>query len=316
MPFIKPRTSRVALATILLSSACSKTHPMFVKILYLDNWTPLSLYFINLLFIVIFLSIYEFIRGDFHKRYSIKRGDVLGIFLTTLTGGIISPLCFLFGLQMVLASEAILLTSISPLFIVIFSVLLLKEHFTKRMIFGGAFLLSSTVVLIWNDIFNASMSVGVPIILVGAIAGSLTTIFHKKFVSGNHLDFLVFIRSLTNLVIVSAILWFVEPEAFAMIKEPPSIWMILGLSVISFIVPYILYYRAIRNVQSLDAGIVLTAGPVIGLLMANAFLKEQIQPDQLVSVLLVGIGITLINVPLTKRRIMPWRLMTIGPLRR
>ena len=306
----------MALAGILLASACSKTNPIFSKVLFEDGWTPLSMYFLTLLFVTIVLALHEFMHTDIGDRWEIDASDLRGIALTTFTGGVAAPLFFLSGLQFVQASEAIVINTLSPLFIVLFAVLMLGERFTKQTIMGACFLVAGSVVLVWQDLLQLQIHYGVLFLVAGAMSGALTTIFHKKYVTHRHLDSLVLIRTLVSLIVVGVVMTITEPESFILLQSPPSIWIVLGLSVIAFIIPYFLYFRSIRYVRSGDAAIVLMFGPVIGVLMAHVFLGEQIETQHLLSLGLVAIGIFLINVPLTKWRIMPWRLMSIGPLRR
>jgi len=310
------RPNKLALAGILLSLVCSETNPIFSKILFAEGWTPLGMYFLSMLFVCIFLAVHEFMIFENGGKWKIDCRDIWGIVLTTLTGGILAPLLFLYGLKLVLASEAVLITSLSPLFIVIFAVLLLKESFTPNLIIGAVFLLAGIIVLLWNDILHSSLSMGVPFLIGSSIIGALTTTFHKKFVKHRHLDSIVLIRALAGLVVVGIAILLVEPNTFSMLKNPPSVWMILGLSVVSFIFPYFLYYRALAKISTLDAGLVVAASPGIGVLMASAFLGEQITSMQFISLGLMAFGILFINVPLTKLRIMPSRPMEMGPLRR
>jgi len=66
----------------------------------------------------------------------------------------------------------------------------------------------------------------------------------------------------------------------------------------------------------MEAGLLAGTGPIIGVLMAVAFLGETITVTQMISIGLIFFGILNINVPLTRWRIVPSRLMEIGPLRK
>lgn len=310
------KTNRLALSGILLAVILSKTNPIFSKKLFEEEWTPLGMYFLALLVMAIVLALHEFMLLETGEKWEMDRKDIKGTILTTLTGGILAPILFLNGLRFVQASEAVLITSLLPLFIVIFAVLFLKERFNRNMFVGALFLLSGTLVLLWKDIFQAELSIGVPLLIFSSLSSALTTTLHKKFVRHRHLDSVVLVRTCLSLVIIGIIIAITEPETFHMLREPPSIWLILGLSVMSFLLPYFLYFRALAKISTLDAGLIVAAGPAIGVLMAGAFLGEQINPTQLTSLGLMAFGIFFINVPLTKLRIMPSRLMEIGPLRR
>ena len=316
IPFASKKSNHLALSGILLAVICSKTSPIFSKILIADGWTPLSLYFLVLLIMTIFMAVHELMALERGKRWGMERCDILGTVMTAVTGGVLSPILFFTGLQYVQASEAVLITSILPFFIVCFAVLFLKEKFNSSMIAGSIFLIAGTISLLWNDIISADISIGVPILLGSSFFSALTTTLHKKYVKHRHLDSIVFVRLLISIAIVGLLMLIIEPSGFTMLAEPQNIWLVLGLSVISFLMPYFLYFTSLRSLSTLDAGLVVTAGPGIGLVMASSFLGEIITPEQLLSMALIVFGILFINVPLTKIRIMPSRLMEMGPLRK
>ena len=176
------KKNRLALAAILLAIIGSKTNPIFTKSLLSEGWTPLGMYFLTLLFVTIVLALHEFMLLETGGKWEMDRSDIKGTLLTTLTGGIIAPLLFLNGLRFVQASEAVLITSLLPLFIVIFAVLFLKEKFNSSMITGAFFILAGTIVLLWKDVFHAGLSIGVPLLMISSLASALTTTFHKKYV--------------------------------------------------------------------------------------------------------------------------------------
>ena len=146
--------------------------------------------------------------------------------------------------------------------------------------------------------------------------GAMTTIMHKKYIKKRHLDSVVLVRTSLSLIIIGGWIWFAEPESFKLFSMPQNMWLVLGLPLIGFILPYFLYFRALRNIKAMEAGLVAGAGPVVGVILASAFLGEQIEQHQVLSLLLIVIGIVNINVPLTRWRIVPSRLMAIGPLRK
>jgi len=310
------KTNRVALAGILLAIVCSKTNPIFTKVLLAKGWTPLGMYFLTLLFATIVLALHEFMLLESGEKWGMDYGDIKGTLLTTVTGGILSPLFFLNGLRFVRASEAVLITSLLPLYIVLLAVIFLKEKINRSMVTGGLFLLAGTAVLLWKDVAHAELSIGVPLLLASSFFSALTTTFHKKYVTHRHLDSIVLVRTFISLLVITCIIAIVEPETFTMLQNPPSMWLVLGLSIIGFLLPYFLYFRALATISTLDAGLIVAAGPAIGMLMASAFLGEQITPMQMLSLGFTAFGILFINVPLTKLRIMPSRIMELGPLRR
>jgi len=185
--FLIRKTNRVALAGILFAVILSQTNPVFTKLLLKEEWTPLGMYFLALLVMAIVLALHEFMLLEAGEKWEMDRRDIKGTLLTTLTGGILAPILFLNGLRFVQASEAVLISSLSPLFIVMFAVCMLQEKFNRNMFVGAAFLLAGTVVLLWKDVFHAELSLGAPLILFSSLASALTTTLHKKYVRHRHL---------------------------------------------------------------------------------------------------------------------------------
>jgi drug/metabolite transporter (DMT)-like permease len=94
------------------------------------------------------------------------------------------------------------------------------------------------------------------------------------------------------------------------------VWLVLALPIIAYLIPFFLYFRALRKVKAMDAGIIAAMGRVIGIIMASTLLGEVLTQNHLISLGLITFGVVFINVPLTKWHVVPSRLMEIGPLRR
>ncbi len=304
----------MALVSLLLSSVCSNTQPVFSKTLYMYGWTPVSVYFLALLVTNVFLGIHEFLEFAEAGRWRMSRSDVKGILLTTIVGGVLSPVLYFLGIAEVRASEVALLIGLSPFFTVLFAVIFLRERFTLEMLIGGVFLFVGVVAQIWPDLLHARVGTGALLLFGASVTGALSTILHKKFVKNRHLDSVVFVRTALSLVLIGAWLSYTEPASFQRFFEPQDLWLVFGLPVIGVLLPFFLFFGALRKLTALEAGLISSVGPVSGILLAAAFLGEEIQPHQMLSLLLIIIGIVNINVPLTRWRIVPSRLIEIGPL--
>ncbi len=301
---------------LLLAMICANTTPLFSKSLYDQGWTPMGTYFLTLLIMTLFLAVHELMAIERGARWKMDRHDVLGTLLTTLAGGILSPLCFFLGLEDVLASEAVLLTSLLPLFIVLLAMAFLGERGNPSLFAGGGLLVGGLVILLLPDLREARLGMGAGLLILSSLFGALTTIFHKKFVKHRHLDSIVLVRSALSLLAFGVLLLIFEPSSFALVASPQSLWPVLGLPLIGFLAPFFLYFHALHHVKAVEAGFVAAFGPVAGVLMAAAFRGEVVGTYQLLSLGCIVAGIIFINVPLTRLRIVPSRLPFVGPLRK
>ena len=125
-------------------------------------------------------------------------------------------------------------------------------------------------------------------------------------------------RTLLSTVLVFGWLLLTEPQSLAMLTMPQNVWLFLAIPLGGFLLPFFLYHSSLRSgqVKAMDAGFVSAAGKVIGVVLSAALLHEALEPRHALSIVCTMIGILLINVPLTKWRIVPSRLPDLGPLRK
>lgn len=313
---IEDRARHQSFVLLLLSVTLSNSTPIFSKLLYSGGWTPMSTYFLALVIMTIVLAAHEFISLKQGERWKMDRHDFWGTVATTCTSGIVAPLLFFIGLQYVRASDAVLLTSLLPLFTVVFAVLFLGERFTFPTLIGGSLLLAGLGVLLWRDVASAQLTIGSMLLIASSCIGALTTIVHKKFVKHRHLDSIVFVRTFWSMLVFAILIGIFEPSSFQLFLEPQNLLLVLGLPILSYLLPFFLFFRALDHIKAMEAGFISVVGPIAGVLFAAGFLGEKIGPFQVMSLLLVIFGVVFINVPLTKWRIVPSRLPTAGPLRK
>lgn len=294
----------------------SNINPIFAKLIYEGGWTPTQMYFVVLLVIAVLLVVYQIVEMDHGGKWGMTKEDWLGTCIAAVTGGTIAPILFFEGLSLVNASTSIILTSLLPFFVVVMAVLLLKENFTLRMLFGGVLILAGLAALLWNDITSLTLRPGVWFIVISSLCTSFTIIGHKKFVKHRHIDSIVLVRTLISIVLVGGWMLLTEPSGFTFLAAPQNVWLVLALPICSFFIPYFLYFRALNNVTASDAGVMEAVGRIFGIVAAAAILGEQLGLQHLLSMVLATFGILIINVPLTKWRIVPSRLPIAGPLRK
>lgn len=301
---------------MLTAVVLSNINPVFVKVIFTSGWTPAQMYFVTLLVIAVIMLLYQIVEMEHGGKWGMTKEDIVGTLLATASGGVAAPILFFQGLTMVNASTAIILSSVLPLFVVFMAVLFLRERFTLQMISGGLFLVASMCVLLWQDILAFEFRPGVLYILGSSFLSAFTVIVHKKYVKHRHIDSIILVRTLLSLVLVGVWVVYTDGPNFSFLTTPQNIWPVLALPVCSFIIPYFLYFRALRNLTAGDAGVMEALGRVFGIAAAAVLLGETLGIEHLASMTLATFGIILINVPLTKWRIAPSRLPVIGPLRK
>jgi len=300
------------LAAVILANMT----PVFSKVLYARGWTPLGLYFMTLVIMSIILMAHEIMAIERGARWGMTRKDIVGTLLSTLTGGVGSPILFFTGLQFISASETILFTSLLPFWIVLFGVIFFREKFTAQMGMGSILLISAILILIWPDVRSLEFNPGIPFLLCSPILSALTTVIHKKYIKHRHLDSIIMTRTVLSMLIIGIWIHLFDFESLEMLKAPQNIWLLLIVPVFGFIFPFFLYFRSLKHTKVTEAGIVAAAGRTFAVIAASTLLGEDLTPLHMLSITCVVFGVLFINVPLTKWKIVPSRLMEVGPLRK
>ncbi len=301
---------------MLIAVIFANINPIFAKTIFLYGWTPAQMYFVTLIVIGIIMMLNQIMQMEHGGKWGMTKDDVFGTVFASIFGGAIAPLLFFEGLTAVNASTSIILTSLLPLFVVFFALFFLKESLSMQMFFGGIILIAAMVVLLWEDIVSFTISGGVPMIIASSLCSAMTIIVHKKYVKHRHIDSVIFVRTTISLLIVGAYLVLREGWNFDFLTAPQNIWPVLAMPICSFIIPFFLYFRALKNLRASDAGLMEAVGRIFGIMAAAALLNEALTLQHLLSAALATVGILIINVPLTKWKIVPSRLPVIGPLRK
>jgi len=229
---------------------------------------------------------------------------------------VIAPLLIFTALKTTTVVHTVLIQSLSPIFVVLLAMIFLGERLKKNSILGILIMLMGLGILLREEIATFAVEQATVLLLAAAFIGPMSMIMHKKYIKHRHLDSIVLIRSTLSLLIVGTWMFVAEPESFRAFTEAQNIWLVLALAIIGFIVPYLLFYSALKKMKAFEAGIISLFSPIFTILLAGSFLGESINSNELLSLAVMMVGIILINVPLTKWRIVPSRLLLMGPLRK
>lgn len=257
---------------------------------------PLQLSFYRWFFVLLILLPYliyryKFIIEIFKKEYLIL------IILGAL--GISGFNTFLYyGLQTTTATNALLINSATPIFIIIFSAFILKTLISKLQLFGIFLSTFGVVYIILKGDFiylnTIEFTVGDLWIIASCIDWALYSVLLKyKPKDLNAFDFLGITTFLG--VIILALLFFTQGNSFSfsfMYKQEvfySLIYMVIFPSILSF------YFWNISTIQlgANKAGQFAHIMPIFGAFLAYIFLNERIFIYHLIGLIFIAIGIYL-----------------------
>jgi drug/metabolite transporter (DMT)-like permease len=288
---LKMETKRGAVAGLLLSTLFWGISFPLIKVALgeIDPFFFISVRFVLAAFIVVGLLL--------ALRRSVVRllnNRILWIVGITNAAGFVMEF---YGLTMTTASKASLLVNVNVVFMAIFSYLLLKERINGRAKAGilvgliGVFLTTTGGDL---AILRSGSAVGDLIIFVGGIIWAYSNIYNKRAVTELSLSPMDVTESMTLTSAIALVpILLISPMSFKV--TPFSVSALLYVTVICTIFGFFLFYKALKTLTVVNAGIVMLFEIVVAIVTASIFLGETIPPLGAVGGVLIGTGIVLVS---------------------
>ena len=241
----------------------------------------------------LFLMVYD------RSLFRIKWKD-LWCFIGT---GIISltffNMCYFKAITMTSLSVAAILLYTAPSIVMVLSVLIFHEHFTKRKVFS-LFLAFAGCVLVTGVLSDKEAIISPLGILVGLGSGlgyALYSIFARFALEKGYHSFTVTFYTLFTSTVGT--LYFLSPSKISLsISSSPEIAIyILLLGFFSTCLPYILYTTGLEKLESSKASIIASIEPVTATLLGIFLFQEPLTGMGLFGVLMVLFSIVIVNSP-------------------
>lgn len=255
----------------------------------LQNIGPFTLAFLR--FSLASLLIFPFC---IHKL-TFKLKDLPNIFLVSFFGITLNISFFFLGLERAPAINAPMIASSGPIFLILTSILFLKEKPKKKIIKGTIISLLGVILIILEPLLETGLDGSVLgnlfflIATFGAVGHAITskklldkyqaiTVTFWSFIIGS-LTFLPFFLNEAK-----------NPCFLANLGFQGFIGIIFG-AILSSALAYFLYEWGMQKIQACEVGIFTYIDPVVAILVAMPLLHEMVTPVYILGSLLVFTGI-------------------------
>jgi drug/metabolite transporter (DMT)-like permease len=263
------------LGAICLSTAASIWGGMYVASKYVLNYIP-PFTLVWLRYAIAFVVLFAVLKTSKKKKENIVKKDWILIGCIGFVGYFISISCQFIGTKLSDAHTGALITSATPVFIVVFARLILKEALTLRKIISLFLAVVGVIIIVgWESNFG-SYFLGSMILVLAAITWALLSILVK--IASRRLSSL----TITTYAILVAfifttplMLWEMQFNDFYY----KSILIILGILYLGVVSTAGAFFLWNKGMELMDAGIgslFFFFQPVVGSLLGWALLKEEI----------------------------------------
>lgn len=282
----KPKIAVIVL--ILANVIWGATSPIFKW--SLEDTTPFTFGFIRFFFATLILLPFALhkLKVSFSALIKIAIISYLGLFLHITY--------LLFGLELSASINAPIIGSSAPIFLIIGSMLFLREKPKKRVVFGTFVSLLGVIVIIIQPLIETGLDssiLGNIFFLLSMICAVLYAILMKKFHLRYDLVTITFwLFAITALTYFPFFLWESQNTTDWMQQlTPQALGGILYGAVFTSIIAYMCYNFALRYMVANETGIFFYVDPIVAILVAIPLLEEKITTIFVIGSILVFLGI-------------------------
>jgi len=254
---------------------------------------PLTLSFWRLVtgFVFIMPFAYPYIKRDF----PIILQNIKVLSLLTALGMVAFTACTYTALQSTTATNAVLLVSTSPVFIILFSFVMFKTKVTFYQLMGVVLSLLGVVMIVsrgeWEVLKNLHLNIGDMWVMIAVITWALYSVFLRWKPQGIHwLSLLGTMIALAVLMLFPLYLW--ESSGSRVWEINMTILSSLAyISLFPLIISYMCWNQAVQEIGANTAGHFLHLIPAFGVILSMIFLNERLASYHYLGILAIFSGI-------------------------
>ena len=225
-----------------------------------------------------------------HREAPLRRADLPWLAAVVFFGGILGPVCLVWGLALVPASVASLLLNVEALATMAIAWVVFRENVDRRIFTGAMAILAGAIVLAWpaDAVGPTTVSWGGILIILACLAWAIDNNLTRKLSAADPVQ-IAMIKGLAagcvNLML-----------ALATGARLPNIGAIAGAAVVGFLgygVSLVLFVLALRDLGSARTGAYFSTAPFLGAVLALALFGEPLTLTLVAAAVLMAIGVYL-----------------------
>jgi drug/metabolite transporter (DMT)-like permease len=198
------------------------------------------------------------------------------------------------GVSYVPAGIAAVLVNTQPLFTVFLSVAIFKEHLSLKAGLGIAIAFLCIPLVVIPQLHGAANDKGFIILILGAVAWSVSILIFKRGVPRDFNPFFVALFQMwfgtTILVLITGFFSKIDFSTIPAVTE----WSLLYTATLGTCIPYTLWFFLLRRFQASHISTYTFLIPVFGLLFGVVFLGERLSHIQILGVSGVIAGVMMV----------------------
>ena len=255
-----------------------------------------------------FLLMFTYLLFFNRSAFRIKKIFLLYFLLTGSVGMVGSSLFYFYSIRLTSMSVAAVLMYTSPTIVVILSLFILRERLTWRKFV--CCLMSFVGTALVSGLFSGEIKSSLVGVILGLMAGTsyaLYSIFSGAAIVSGAKPLTVSLYSFAFAGTTMSIVMLVSggfPDLISTVKGDPLIILIaIGQSLITCLLPYVLYTIGIRYAGASNASIMSTVEVVVASIMGLVVYNQTIPLPGVLGIALVIGSVVVLNIPFSEKHL-------------
>lgn len=273
---------------------------VFYKNLTACGLDPMQIIWVRVLVTVLLLVV--FLAARDRKQFRIRWKDWWVFFGCGVISFVLFNYCYFLSIDQMSVSVSAVLLNTAPIFIMLISIVFLKEKITRTKILALALAVFGCV-LATDILVQPAGQVSTTGILLGLAAGlgyGLYSIFGKIAVRKGYSNLTIMLYSFLFALVGSA--FFISPQTlFPVLTSAEAIINTVAIGILCTLLPYFLYNMGLERVDSGTASIVATTELVFASAVGIVLYHESITPGKCAGTLCIIGAVILLNLKFSAR---------------
>jgi len=258
------RTEGAAVLCVVIAGALWGVIGLFTRFLYASGLSPMQMAFARCLVTLVVMTLV--ILSVDRRLFRIEPRDIWMFVGTGVFSIVFFNIMYFTAQQMLSLSTASVLLYTAPCFVVVMSMLLFKERLTGAK--AAALALAFVGCVFTTGLGFGDMNIGIVYGLLSGFGYALYSIFGKYALEKYGLLTVLFYTFLTATV---CLLPFCDvPHVIGVCMDPEAAMYVLGLGIVSTVLPYFFYTKGLRGMDAGKASIIAFVEPMVATILSIA----------------------------------------------
>ena len=226
---------------------------------------------------------------------------IQGVLLLCISNGLLT-----WALEYINSGLAAIIAGLVPLFVALFSILLLRfAKFTRLMVIGLIIGFGGVAIIFYehfSQLVNSKFAFGIGLSLIATICWSFGTVFASRFKPKTEILFAVGLQMLIAGFVLLIVCWIFGKYVNLVTTDHRALWGLVYLIFVGSLLAYSAYVFAITKLPPTQVSVYAYINPIVAVILGWMILNEQMSFNVITGTIVTLVGVYVVNKEFRKQK--------------